>query len=334
LESRGGKILEFLRENSHLDLEVPDIAFNVKKSEKTVEAALKKFQQKGLVTARQNEYGRVYWYALPSAPITKTFKLEDLQASKGDTSPVKESSADDEVDLSELTSISNAQPKADPKEEKPESPKKARKKTVKPKKKTAPKKAEVEMPAPEFEKKKEVPNAEKAQEEFNLEDAADFDSAPPPAGKDPVTEPTPELEFESEPEPQTDSAPVPEPMDDTDEAFSPTQNGNKTPAPAPTLLIIFVLGIISIGSLIKGCGTSGKLHALESAIPKDVVVQNDLEDIQTLHAAEMAVLEKKLEAMTSQLDNLKVKVDSLAAAVTPKKKVTKRRLSTRRRRKR
>ena len=78
MDARGGKILEFLKENSHLDLEVPDIAFNVKKSEKTVEAALKKFQQKGLVTSRQNEFGRVYWYALPSAPITKILKTGDL----------------------------------------------------------------------------------------------------------------------------------------------------------------------------------------------------------------------------------------------------------------
>ena len=101
MEARGGKILEFLKENSHLDLEVPDIAFNVKKSEKTVEAALQKLQQKGLVTARQNEYGRVYWYALPSAPETKTIKPAEVSSLKESTMSQVERS-DDEVDLSDL----------------------------------------------------------------------------------------------------------------------------------------------------------------------------------------------------------------------------------------
>ena len=100
MDARGGKILEFLKEHSHLDLEVPDIAFNVKKSEKTVEAALKKFQQKGLVTARQNEFGRVYWYALPSAPITRVLQAGELLPESSDA----ESGADDDeaVDLFSL----------------------------------------------------------------------------------------------------------------------------------------------------------------------------------------------------------------------------------------
>ncbi|MBN1307981.1 MAG: hypothetical protein JXA18_08700 [Chitinispirillaceae bacterium] len=101
METRGGKILEFLRENSHLDLEVPDIAFSVKKSEKTVEAALQKYQQKGLVTARQNEYGRVYWYALPSASITKSFTIEE-SASPGEKKVNQAATTDDEVDVSAL----------------------------------------------------------------------------------------------------------------------------------------------------------------------------------------------------------------------------------------
>ena len=100
MDARGGRILEFLKENSHLDLEVPDIAFNVKKSEKTVEAALKKYQQKGLVTARQNEFGRVYWYALPSAPITRVLKTEELLPESSGDEPGAD--ADEAVDLFSL----------------------------------------------------------------------------------------------------------------------------------------------------------------------------------------------------------------------------------------
>ncbi|MCX7727137.1 MAG: hypothetical protein N2053_09865 [Chitinispirillaceae bacterium] len=71
------KVLEFLKENPHLDVEISDIAFNVKRSEKSVEAALKKLQEKGLVTSRKSENGHIYWYALPSAPITKTIRIEN-----------------------------------------------------------------------------------------------------------------------------------------------------------------------------------------------------------------------------------------------------------------
>lgn len=306
MESRGGKILEFLRENSHLDLEVPDIAFNVKKSEKTVEAALKKFQQKGLVTARQNEYGRVYWYALPSAPITKTFKLEDLQASKENKAAAASPSADDEVDLSDLTSLNAAD---EPEEKKPAKPGKSRKKTSKTKKKPAPKKEEVVMSASDNGKKDVPPAAEKAGEEFNLEDAADFETVSTP------------VEAESDPEPEHDAAPVSEPVKNAADGFSVIPEGSK--APAPTLLAILVLGIISIGALIKGCGTSGKLHELEKAIPTNVVVKKDFEDSQVQQAAKVEELEKKLTAMTSRLESLQTKVDSIVTA-TPVKKVKKR----------
>ncbi len=78
METRTERILEFLKENTDNDFEVSDIAFNVKRSEKTVEAALKKLKEKGLVTSRQNENGRVFWYALPSAPITGSFKKEEV----------------------------------------------------------------------------------------------------------------------------------------------------------------------------------------------------------------------------------------------------------------
>lgn len=109
MDARGGKLLEFLKENNHLDLEVPDIAFSIKKSEKSVETALLKLQQKGLVTARQNEYGRVYWYALPSAPITRTFKPDDFNAIKEQIMS-DHSDDDDAVDLSELQEKSVSKP--------------------------------------------------------------------------------------------------------------------------------------------------------------------------------------------------------------------------------
>jgi len=110
VEPRGGKVLEFLKDNSHLDLEVPDIAFSVKKSEKTVEAALEKLQQKGLVTARRNEYGRVYWYALPSAPITRTYNVADLKTVKEELVSNNKDMDDDAVDLSELQEKSVPKP--------------------------------------------------------------------------------------------------------------------------------------------------------------------------------------------------------------------------------
>lgn len=102
----GGKVLDYLRENSQLDLEAPDIAFNVKKSEKTVEAALLKLQRRGLVTSRQNEHGRVYWYALPSAPITTAFTIGDDVQPQEEKHVNKSDMNEDEVDLSELTELS------------------------------------------------------------------------------------------------------------------------------------------------------------------------------------------------------------------------------------
>lgn len=173
MDARGGKILEFLKENSHLDLEIPDIAFNVKKSERTVEAALKKFQLKGLVTARQNEFGRVYWYALPSAPITKILKAEELLA----PDPEKESGDDDEaIDLASL-------PKSKPK------PKKSR--STSPHKKTATTKS---TSAPETVKMPAVPPQEVAEE-------ATFEPGP-------VVEPVPEPVTIEEVEEERFEAPV------------------------------------------------------------------------------------------------------------------------------
>ena len=175
MDARGGKILEFLKENSHLDLEVPDIAFNVKKSEKTVEAALKKFQQKGLVTARQNEFGRVYWYALPSAPITKILQADELLPKTPEAA-----SAEDDDEAVDLFSLPKAppvsKPAVDKKEEKPATSTRRKPRTVK----TVPK-AEVEEvtieknesitadtafePAPKIDSVEESPSFEEAVDE-------------------------------------------------------------------------------------------------------------------------------------------------------------------------
>ncbi|NLG16983.1 MAG: hypothetical protein GX556_06580 [Fibrobacter sp.] len=62
------KILSFLKRNSNLDLEVPDIAFHLKLDENFVQNFLNSLYQKGFVTAKQNKQGRVYWYAVEEPP--------------------------------------------------------------------------------------------------------------------------------------------------------------------------------------------------------------------------------------------------------------------------
>jgi len=328
LETRGGKILEFLRENSHLDLEVPDIAFNVKKSEKTVEAALKKFQQKGLVTSRQNEYGRVYWYALPSAPITKTFKLEDLKASKENAASAGVSD-DDEVDLSDLANMSAEEPapKPEPVKEQKVPEKKQKRKKGKDKEKPDPKN-ELELPPAPKTEMVPPPIIEQNEEEFNLEDAADFDVAPQDAAP-PTPAPAP---AETEPvQPTPEQEPEPEMLNSEEDESMSAQPESK--AQPPVLLAIVIFGIISIGALVKGCGTTGKLNELESKMPKDAIQAQALDELKTEQAAKIDELENKLAAMTKKFNNLSASVDSIVdASQAVKKKVVKRRPTRRRRR--
>lgn len=92
------KILDFLKENPHLDLEISDIAFNLKRSEKSVEIALKKLQEKGLVTNRKSENGHIYWYALPTAPITKTIKIENVSPSTSKVSSILSTESKEEIE--------------------------------------------------------------------------------------------------------------------------------------------------------------------------------------------------------------------------------------------
>ncbi len=181
MDARGGKILEFLKENSHLDLEVADIAFNVKKSEKTVEAALKKFQQKGLVTARQNEFGRVYWYALPSAPITKILQAEELLPKTPVAAP-----AEDDEEAVDLFSLPKAPPAGKPvaakKTEKPATATRRKPRTVKQASKAEVEEVTIEKsgdtipdttfePAPQVDSVEETPSFEAAAEELPVRSA-------------------------------------------------------------------------------------------------------------------------------------------------------------------
>jgi predicted transcriptional regulator len=59
------KIITFLTRNAHLDCEIPDIAFHLKLDEQQVQQTLNELYEKGVVTLRQNQYGRTYWYFVP-----------------------------------------------------------------------------------------------------------------------------------------------------------------------------------------------------------------------------------------------------------------------------
>lgn len=97
MEKSTRRIIAYLTENGNLDLEVPDLAFHLKQSEKSVEANLKKLAQRGLVTARQNEFGRVYWYALPSSGDVKSAGLETVTLNV-----LPQQADEDEVDIADL----------------------------------------------------------------------------------------------------------------------------------------------------------------------------------------------------------------------------------------
>lgn len=59
------KIITFLTRNAHLDVEVPDIAFHLKLDEKIVQSNLDTLLDMGIVSVKQNQYGRTYWYYVP-----------------------------------------------------------------------------------------------------------------------------------------------------------------------------------------------------------------------------------------------------------------------------
>ncbi|MBN1758215.1 MAG: hypothetical protein JW863_07860 [Chitinispirillaceae bacterium] len=290
MDARGGRILEFLKENSHLDLEVPDIAFNVKKSEKTVEAALKKFQQKGLVTARQNEFGRVYWYALPSAPITKILQTEELLPKSSGT----ETAGDDDeaVDLFSL-------PK---KETRTASP--AEKNDDQPVKNASRKTRTVKTPAkPQTDETAVKPKIEKT-------------AAKPPetAVMEPTFEPAPPVE-----------APVVENKFVDVEEIPATKNGSGVLLQVAGLLVAVIAVILSINAIGRGGRITKQLSAVEKSIPKDVVATADLQTVKE-QVAGIAALEEKITALTTVVDSLSNEIVKInEAKVKPVRRSTRRR---------
>lgn len=273
MDARGGKLLEFLRENNHLDLEVPDIAFSVKKSEKTVEAALLKLQQKGLVTARQNEYGRVYWYALPSAPITRTFKLDELKEIKEEFVNRKSEMEDEEVDLSELQSKSASKPVAKP----------LRK------------------------SKKSIPVSENEPEKESIVGPALLKKEIPP-----VSEPKVDKETE---------VPLSLSSVDVEEEFSADviEPEGKMTTSTLTLPVLIIVGLISLGALVRGCGADGKIAAVQKSLPQNILTADDLIPLKSQIAA-VNDLQKKIEALSSTVDSLKIELEkekSKPVAVPP-----------------
>ncbi len=278
METRGGKILEYLKENSHLDLEVPDIAFNVKKSEKTVEVALQKLQQKGLVTARQNEYGRVYWYALPSAPATRTIKLEDVAPPK-ESSVQKIDKAADEVDVSDL------QPQPVPVGRKSKKTVAEAAPSVKSKEATPPATVPAQ-PSVSFK-----PKGVKISESPGSPASPTMPKAPPAAITAPKIDPAPA-------EPDIEFAPKPASKD----------NGVAAPEPrlkslSPIVIAMTIIALFCMIALVRTCGPTGKIKALE-AQSKNFVTSTDFKTVKD-QAAKITEAEAKIAALTAQVDSLK-----------------------------
>jgi hypothetical protein len=291
VEARGGKILEFLKENRHLDLEIPDIAFNVKKSEKTVETALKKFQQQGLVTARQNEFGRAYWYALPSASATGTIKAVEPVRPPETVAAVADN---DEVDLFSL-------PKAEP----PPAPAKRRrsvKKQTVPVKKTG-KTAAVKAPEPT--QPVEPPPAFIPEPEPVVEAVSD-DSKPDAPDEQPA-----EIAVMEEPE--------------GDEMKLPVKAGGFLPVVAAVTLV----GLISLIALVRSGGATKKIEAMGKTIPRDVVLITDFKPVQE-QAAKIDALEAKVAVLAAKVDSLSGELAKAEALKTPPKKHVRRPVRRRR----
>ncbi len=298
VETRGGKILEFLRENNQLDLEVPDIAFNVKKSEKTVEAALKKYQLKGLVTARQNEYGRVYWYALPSAPETKVIAPVKKSASRPAGTEGTEN-REDEADLSDLgvSAIPEAGKSAiAPGPTRPGTSSRGKKTKITPLPKTSAQSGDTSRPG-----------------------IAGQPQTPPPSGTGQPLRPAIPA--------QPGAVPVPAPPPETEAAIMEKWEPDKVsdpvtddfimkkmkPAIPAALIGIATVTLISLVSLVKSCGSTDQIRALETRIPTDVVKAAELKPVKE-ESAKIAGLEKKISTLTVEMENLKKELAQLAEA--------------------
>jgi predicted DNA-binding transcriptional regulator len=86
------RILNLIKKNSNLDLDISDIAFHLKLDEQFVQNFLQNLARKGYVTARQNQHGRVYWYAVAEPP--KEVKEEEISTFEKDSGKT----SDDEFD--------------------------------------------------------------------------------------------------------------------------------------------------------------------------------------------------------------------------------------------
>jgi predicted transcriptional regulator len=272
VDARGGKLLEFLKENNHLDLEVPDIAFSVKKSEKTVEAALQKLQQKGLVTARQNEYGRVYWYALPSAPITRSFKLDELK-------PIKESvkknrnEVDDEIDLSELQSASSLQ-NSNKMQNNASDAIVTSGDTIK--------------MSTDLSKYDSLPKSSQ-NESIDLKTDTVING-----GTSTINKSVLPVNHKSDTEENTD--------------FEPSrQRFNYSLLTLPAIIIV---GLISLSALIRSCNLATKMKMVESAIPKDVVSVSELNNLKSeMHKIDE--MEKRIATFSGEIDSVKALLEEM-----------------------
>jgi len=63
------RIVSYLHSNDSVDLDESTIALELHLDETFVHTALTELYREGMVTARQNEFGKVYWYAIADAVI-------------------------------------------------------------------------------------------------------------------------------------------------------------------------------------------------------------------------------------------------------------------------
>lgn len=76
MEEPVGKVLAFLRRNPQSDIGVKEIGFHLKLNNDEIENVLNTLYQQGLVTARQNEQGKVFWYPLANADEKATRRIK------------------------------------------------------------------------------------------------------------------------------------------------------------------------------------------------------------------------------------------------------------------
>ena len=71
------KILGYLKKNTHKDIEIADVAFQMHSEEQAVQQLFNDLYRQGLVSARQSVEGRIYWYAVNSSGVTPSNEKEN-----------------------------------------------------------------------------------------------------------------------------------------------------------------------------------------------------------------------------------------------------------------